>query len=275
MRQSAACNIAHPSFYSLLSSTSITSYGGDTIHRFFVASTDIQNNIVTLTGDNAAHGAVLRLRLGEAIVACCPSGVDHYSRVVSAGKNEIQAEITHSAPNAAEPPVFITLYQALPKGDKMGEIVEKCVELGVSAVVPVVTARCVARPADSGNKAARWRRIAESAAKQSGRGLIPSVSDPIALVDAFALAKAHDSAFVCLETEDKFSMKDFAKSLSASVRSIGLFVGPEGGFDDKEAALFATQAIRAVTLGRRILRTETAAAAAIAIILYELEGSLL
>jgi len=212
--------------------------------------------------------------VGEEIIACCPSGIDHYSRISSVSKAEIRAEITHSAPNAAEPPVAITLYQALPKGDKMGEIVERCVELGVSAVVPVVTARCVARPSDGGNKAARWRRIAESAAKQSGRGIIPSVGGLVTLADAITLSKAHDAAFVCLETEGKFSMKDFAKSLPTAVRSIGLFVGPEGGFDSNEAVLFATQSIPAVTLGRRILRTETAAAAAIAIILYELENVL-
>ena len=228
---------------------------------------------MVLTGDNAAHGAVLRLRLGEEIVACCPNGIDHYSRVLSVSKGEICAEVTRSMPNAAEPPVLITLYQALPKGDKMSEIVEKCVELGVSAIVPVITARCVARPPDSSNKVARWRRIAESAAKQSGRGLIPHVSNHIALSDAVAPAKTHDAALVCLETEVKLGIKDFMQSLPP-IKSIGLFVGPEGGFDGNEAAMFAEQAIRAVTLGRRILRTETAAAAAIANILYELESVL-
>jgi len=243
------------------------------IHRFFINSENISDNIVTLTGDNAAHGLVLRLRVGEEIVACYGDEcLDYFCRVVSVSKNEIRAEILRREYNFANPAISITLYQALPKGDKMSEIVEKCVEIGVSMVVPMVTARCVARPTDRENsKRARWQKIAESAAAQSGRGAIPNVSGVLPFADALTQAKMHDTAVACLETEDKLGLKGFLSSLPQPVGSIGVFVGPEGGFTDEEAAMLKEHGIATVTLGRRILRTETAGAVAVANILYEMD----
>lgn len=234
---------------------------------------NIEGDEIVLTGENAAHGAVLRLTAGEEIVACDQDGIDHFCLVSTISKGEIRAKVCQSKKNIAEAQVDITLYQALTKGDKMAEIVEKCVELGVSSIVPVVTARCVARSSsrDSG-KTNRWQKIAESAAKQSGRGKIPKIGGVLTLDEAISHAKG--TCFFCYELEDKLSLPAFLKALPKEADAISFFIGPEGGFAAEEAAKFKAQGFAAVSLGRRILRTETAGPAVAANIMYQLDGEL-
>ena len=243
------------------------------IHRFFADNLDIAGGKITLTGENAAHAAVLRLKVGEEIIVCDCKACDYHCLVDSMAKDEVRVKVVDIKANTAEPSVLVTIFQGLPKGDKMEEIVEKCVELGVYRIVPIVTARCVAKssPRDA-KKAARWQKIAEAAAKQSQRGILPQVSGLLKFDEALQLANEHDVAFVCYELEDKLMLKNLLKFLPNKITSLAFFIGPEGGFTDEEAAKFAENNITIASLGRRILRTETAGAAVLANVLYEMEG---
>jgi 16S rRNA (uracil1498-N3)-methyltransferase len=243
------------------------------VHRFFANNLDINDGKIVLVGDNARHAIVLRLDIGEEIVVCDGKANDHYCVVDLISKDEVHAKVVRSETNAAEPPIFITLFQGLPKGDKMDEIVEKCVELGISRIVPVVTARCITKPSPRDNKkSARWQKIAEAAAKQSRRGIIPEISSVLKFDDALQSAKNHDAVFACYELEDKLILKNLLKTLPDKITSLAFFVGPEGGFSENEVAKFTASNIATVSLGQRIMRTETAGAAVLANILYELEG---
>jgi len=244
------------------------------IHRFFIDNAKTMNEDVLLTGQNAAHANVLRLNIGEGIVVCDGRGWDYYCAVIAISRDEVRVRITHSEENTVEPSVAVTLFQALPKGDKMDDIVERCVELGITSIVPVVTARCIARPSSrDAKKTERWRKIALSAAKQSHRGIIPHVAGAMSLDKAIMSAKGHGAAFVCYEMADKLSLKDFLQVLPSDITSLAYFIGPEGGFAPDEIIKFAENSIPAVSLGRRILRTQTAASAVLANVVYELEAA--
>jgi len=235
------------------------------MHRFFVNKEDISGDCVILSGENANHAAVLRLNAGEESVACDGAGTDYFCAAAEKGGNV--GKILRIAANLAEPPLAITLFQALPKGDKLAEIVEKCVEAGAAAIVPVATARCIAKPSGRDDKkTARLRKIAEAAAKQSGRGVIPHVGGIMPFKEAVAAAKNHSIALVCYENEKQRTAADFLKNMGKAA-SLALFIGPEGGFAPEEAAMFSAANITAITLGPRILRTENAGMAAIANIL--------
>ena len=209
--------------------------------------------------------------MGEHIVLCDQAGLDYFCVVTQIEKSKVHCKITSSQKNAAEPSVRVHLFQALPKADKMAEIIEKCVELGIDGITPVVAARCVAKPSPrENNKTERGQKIAEAAAKQSGRGKIPKINAPIALDEAIRLAKTHGASFVCYELEKDLHLKDFLRK-TGDINNLAFFIGPEGGFTGAEAALFKQNAIPAVTLGPRILRTQTAGPAVLANILYELE----
>ena len=233
---------------------------------------NIVDGEIILTDENAAHAFVLRLKIGEKIVVCDGKACDYHCIVDSIAKDQVHVKITNSVANAAEPPVFVTLFQGLPKGDKMEEIVEKCVELGISRIVPVVTARCVAKSSSRDTKKAmRWQKIGEAAAKQSQRGILPQVSEILRFDEALQLAKECNIVFACYELEDKLMLKGLLKALPKEITSLAFFIGPEGGFTNEEAAQFAENNIVTVSLGQRILRTETAGAAVLANVLYELE----
>jgi len=242
-------------------------------HRFFVDNKDIAGEEIVLAGENAAHAAVLRLAIGEEIVVCDGAGMDYHCVVTSCGKTQTKAEVVRMLPNPAEPPIAITLYQALPKTGKMDEIVDKCTQLGVSHIVPVISARCVSKTSDrDAKKIERWQKIARSAASQSGRGCIPTIGDVMMLETALQQAKTHDAAFICYEAEEKYSLKTYLRSMPQGLPSIAFFIGPEGGFDDIEVAIFKECGITTLSLGSRILRTELAGTVVIANILYERNG---
>ena len=166
-----------------------------------------------------------------------------------------------------EPDVFVTLYQALPKGDKMDYIVQKCVELGVGRIVPVMTARCVSRPDEKSlkKKTARWRKIAAQAAMQSRRGIIPEVGECVSLKQAAMLTRENDKTVFFYELGGE-SVKDI---LAEKPKTVGMFIGSEGGFEEAEAELVLSNGGVAATLGKRILRAETAPLAALSIIMYQ------
>jgi len=234
-------------------------------HRFFVDGKYIVGEKIALIGDNAAHAAVLRLAIGEEIVICDGNAMDYHCVVAACGKLETKAKILHKMPNIAELPIAITLYQALPKTGRMDDIVNDCTQLGVSHIVPILTARCMAKTSDRDvKKIARWQKIAQSAASQSGRGRIPHINDVMLLEAALEDAKKHGSIFVCYENEEKLALKAFLADMPEDLSSIAFFIGSEGGFADDEIAKFKESGVAVVSLGPRILRTELAGAVVLA-----------
>ncbi|MCL2349953.1 MAG: 16S rRNA (uracil(1498)-N(3))-methyltransferase [Defluviitaleaceae bacterium] len=240
------------------------------MHRFFIQQENIGGDEIVLDGDNAAHVAVLRLRIGEEIVAAVSGGGQDYHAVVdSLSKNKVTAKITGIMKNISEMPIDITLFQALPKGNKMGEIIEHVVELGINNIVPIATARCVT---GAEGKTARWQKIAESAAKLSHRGRIPHINGILTLKEALASAKSFDAVFACYELEKTKYLAQYLQNLDMSkIKAMAFFIGPEGGFASEEIALFEQSSIPALSLGNRILRTQSAAAMVMASINFHLQ----
>lgn len=229
--------------------------------RFFTGP--LEGPTALLTGEDAAHiSRSLRLRPGEEITLCDGRGTDYEGRICSTGET-VEVEILSRRPSVAEPGVQITLYQACPKGDKMETIIQKSVELGVSAIVPVLTERCVSRPdrAAMAKKLPRYQKIALEAAKQSGRGIIPAVHPLLTLREA--AERVSGSSLVLYEKGGE----RLCNLISGHETEINLFVGSEGGFSPEEIALLGEKGIRPATLGSRILRCETAPVCGLAVVL--------
>lgn len=236
--------------------------------RFFIDYTPEERALVT--GADARHIALsLRMKLGDELVLT-NSGVDYYCRIESITPETVSLVVKESKPCEAEPSVNLTLYQAMPKADKLETIVQKAVELGACRVVPVLTHRCISRPkqSDFEKKRVRLEKIALEAAKQSGRGVVPEISPIMSLEQALEDMKNSDCALMCYENGGKrFSQIDLPKN-----GSISLLVGSEGGFDFEEAQKAIDSGVTSIWLGKRILRCETAPLAAISIIMHMTEN---
>lgn len=233
--------------------------------RFFTNEID-KGNII-LTGSDANHiGRSLRMKKGEEITVCC-NGTDYNCIINSITPDIVYLDLVSENPCAAEPSVDVTLFQAVPKMDKLEYIIQKSVELGVSRIVPVLTRRCVSRPdeKDFAKKLPRLQKIAEQAAKQSGRGIIPEVTPIVSYRKALDMMQELDSTIILYEEQGgcKFSEVDFD-----GVNTIGLVVGSEGGFDSGEAEDAVKNGAVRVWLGKRILRCETAPITAMSILMF-------
>lgn len=235
--------------------------------RFFTE--DIAGDTARITGEDVRHlSRVLRLRAGDTVEICDGAGTDYTGVITAVGQDEVTCALSGAHPSPTEPRCRVTLFQALPKTGKMEVIVQKCVELGVAAVTPVVTERCVAVPTrDFENKRVRYQRVAAEAAKQSRRGIIPPVSGvlPLRQVDF----SRFDTVLAAYEEERTTSLK--AALTGGAGESIALIIGPEGGLESEEVAWLTAVGAVSVSLGPRILRTETAGMAMLAQVLYELE----
>lgn len=231
--------------------------------RFFSGEAPFENSI-NLYGDDARHiGRSLRMRLGDVITVCYDK-VDYSCRILKISDEVINLEVIDESPSL-EPDIELTLYQAVPKLDKLELIVQKATELGAVRIVPVMTARCVSRPDSKqfAKKRERLERIALEAAKQSGRGIIPEVMDIITLDECIDQMKGLDLGLICYEKGGKpLNSFNYPKG-----GKIGVLIGSEGGFDEKEAKMCADAGISPVWLGARILRCETAPISAISIIM--------
>ncbi len=231
------------------------------MHRFFCEKSAIEQNIATLSREEAAHmGRVLRLRVGDEVELC--TGEENFcARILSLSDAGATLEVTTPLPSR-ESGVRITLYQGLPKADKMELIVQKATELGVHAVCPVVFSRCDVKLDEKSakKKVERWQKIAVEAAKQCGRAHVPEVMQPIRAAELAKRAAAHELA-LCPWEEGGVG---FAGALSKKPRELAIIIGPEGGIDKSEIALLQGAGVQVVTLGARILRTETAAISSIA-----------
>ena len=235
--------------------------------RFFVET--FLKESPALTGENARHAVKsLRLRPGESLTVCDKDGFDHLCEVEAVTQQgEVRLIERACAKNQSEPSVFVTLYQGLPKGDKMELIVQKAVELGVCAIVPVHMERCVSRPDEKAlsKKGERWQKIAEEAAKQSGRGVIPRVCPALTLKAAAQRAAGDDLTLTCFEGGG-----ERLQSIGyENVKSISVFIGPEGGLEETEVSLLKENGAVTVTLGPRILRTETAPLMLLSVLMYQ------
>ena len=220
-----------------------------------------------ITGENAVHiEKSLRMKIGEALTLVDSEGMQ-YSCVIeniSGDGVEVKAEKKIRCEN--EPDVYITLYQALPKGDKMDFIIQKAVELGVSSIVPFVSARCISRPDEksAAKKVQRWNKIALQAAQQSRRGIIPKVMPVTTFSEAAASLNENDCNIIFYECGGERA----GNIINRHFDRINIFIGSEGGFEKSETDKIISKGGTAATLGKRVLRAETAPLAALAIIMY-------
>ena len=238
--------------------------------KFFVEKKHIQENCILLSKEDSKHvKTVLRGKIGDELTVCDGEGSDYHCSI-SALEELVAVHIRTKTLCEAEPRRKITLYQGLPKADKMEFIIQKCIELGVERIVAVSTERSIVKlDKKEEKKIERWQKIAEAAAKQSGRGKIPEIGESVLnFMEALQEAKDLDGAVIPYEKECERGLKAFAEGFHGE--SIGIFIGPEGGFSGKEIHLALDSEVLPVTLGKRILRTETAGMTTIAILLHEL-----
>ena len=241
--------------------------------RFFVDKNNIEENRILICGADAHHIArSLRMAEGDEAVVCDGSSSEYRCNLTRIRDEECECQIIETVKSEAESPVRITLCMAYPKGDKLETVIQKAVELGCDKIVPFESSRCIKRPkAEKAEKqTARLQRIAEEAAKQCGRARIPLVTQPMSFKQMLEEAKQSDLSLICYENEDGFSIKDALKN-EKSVSSIAIIVGAEGGFAQDEIVLACEAGAKSITLGKRILRCETAPLFALTAICYELE----
>jgi 16S rRNA (uracil1498-N3)-methyltransferase len=245
--------------------------------QFFVDKTQVNEEagLVFITGADVNHIChVLRMRVGEQFyVTDGESGGKYLCALKEASEDQVTCDILRNIEESSELPCEITLYQGLPKADKMELIIQKAVELGVHRIVPVSTKRSIVKLDDkkAGAKISRWQGIAEAAAKQSKRDVIPQIGDVMTLKAALAEAADFDVSMMPYENAEGMA---FTRKLLDEIRPgqrIAIFIGPEGGFDESEVEAALSQGTQPVTLGRRILRTETAGLAMLSMLVYVLE----
>lgn len=245
------------------------------MYHFFVSPDQIGESRIVIRGKDVNHiKNVLRMKPGEPVLISNGIDRDYHCEIESVTSEEVTASILSVDEEGTELPARLYLFQGLPKSDKMELIVQKAVELGVYQVIPVATKRAVVKldAKKEEAKVKRWNSIAESAAKQSKRIIIPEVTGVMTLPEAFAFAGNLDVNLIPFEHAE--GMEGTRKEL-ARIKpgmSVGIFIGPEGGFEDGEIEAASAVDIRPVTLGKRILRTETAGLAMLSILMFQLES---
>ncbi len=251
------------------------------MYHFFVEPCQISEKQIVIIGEDVNHiKNVLRLKPGEEIsISNGIDGRDYHCGIASVSDAEVICELRFIKEDAVELPSKVYLFQGLPKGDKMELIIQKMVELGVYEIIPVAMKRCVVKLDDkkAKSKIARWQGISEAAAKQSKRGIVPKIQDVMTYKQALQYATDMDVKLVPYEMEESLDgatgmagTKKIISNLQPNQR-IAIFIGPEGGFDEQEIAQAIEMGMQPITLGKRILRTETAGLTAMAWIMYQLE----
>lgn len=239
--------------------------------KFFVDA--VTGSELLLDGEDARHiNRSLRMRVGDTLMLSDGTGTDYGCAITEMSRETVRLSVCYSQPAESEPTLAVTLYQGVPKGDKMEDIIQKAVELGVTRIVPVLTKRCVSRPdaKSAGKKNQRYQKIALEAAKQSGRGIIPSVQ-PMTDFRQAVRAASEEIKILFYEgggTPLTHILHDCPKPASAAI-----FIGPEGGFEREEAEAICAAGGVTATLGKRILRTQTAPVAALSALML-LTGNL-
>lgn len=236
--------------------------------KFFVSPSDLNANFLVLTGENAAHAKVLRLKNGDAVTVCDGIGTDFSCIVSDVSPGQISLVVQSKAPSAAEPPVFCSVYMAFAKADKFEHVIQKATEIGACEIVAFPSDRCVSRPDEKSlaKKLERWQKIAASAAEQSGRGRIPQVIVLNSFEEAIRRAAACDLALFPYENEQKLSLCSAIGN--ADFQTVSIVTGPEGGFSPEEVLAAQQYQMKICTLGPRILRCETAPLCALSAVLF-------
>lgn len=244
------------------------------MHHFFVNPKAVGEKIITITGTDVNHiKNVLRMKDGEEILISDGRGHDFFCEIKSLTEQEIVAEIKDKIFEGTELSCEFYLFQGLPKSDKMEMIIQKAVELGVTEVIPVQTKRAVVKldAKKEEKKLERWRAISESAAKQSRRGIIPRVNHVMTFLEALKYSEKFDINMIPYENfKDMTETKKVLNQIIPNMK-VGIFIGPEGGFEKSEIELALQWGVNRITLGRRILRTETAGMAILSVLMFQLE----
>jgi len=238
--------------------------------RFFVSPDEVQNDSILLTGENAAHGRVLRLKAGERILVCDGNGKEYLCQIDSVDSVQIQTSVLEAKCSSSEPGAFVSIYMAFPKADKLEHVIQKATELGAGEIVAFPSERCVSKPDEKSlkKKLERWQKIAASAAEQSGRGRIPQVVVLGSYREALERGSAADKAILFYENEQATTLRMALEQ--GQYQTVALLTGPEGGLEEKEVKLARDAGFSICTLGRRILRCETAPLCALSALMYHL-----
>lgn len=236
--------------------------------RFFVDREAFLSEVPILTGENGKHAAVLRLKAGEQVILCDGEGQERLCAIRSSASSGTVLEAGEPYASLAEPGVRVSVYMAYPKADKLEHVIQKATELGAAEIVAFPSARCVSRPEEKslGKKRERWQRIAQSAAEQSGRGRIPEVILLGSWQEALARAKNADVGILFYENEHALTLSQAMNG--GPYASISLLSGPEGGLEEREVEEARSAGLTVCTLGRRILRCETAPLCALSAVMY-------
>ena len=242
--------------------------------HFFVTSAQIAGDTLTILGDDVNHMKnVLRMRSGEAFTAADENGMFYRCEIDELDKVQVTAKILWKEEGSSELSSKIYLFQGLPKSDKMELIIQKAVELGAYEIVPVSTKRAIVKldAKKEASKLKRWQAIAEGAAKQSGRMLVPQIHELMTFSEALQMAKTLDINVIPYECAKGMNgTREIFGSIKPG-KSVGIFIGPEGGFEESEVEKAKEAGVHPVTLGKRILRTETAGLTTLSILMYLLE----
>ena len=234
--------------------------------RFFISPEELSGEKITLTGENAKHARVLRLKQGEELLVCDGRGEECLCRVLS--PEDLTLEVMQRRPSSSEAAVEVSVYMAFPKADKLEHVIQKATELGAREIVAFPSERCVSRPDEKSlkKKLERWQKIAASAAEQSGRGVIPQVIVLGSYADALQRAAKADRGLLFYEHEDTVTLHDALSA--ASWKTVSLLTGPEGGLEEREVQQALDAGLTVCTLGKRILRCETAPLCALSAVMY-------
>lgn len=236
--------------------------------RFFVPKQEIGSSFLVLTGENAAHAKVLRLKNGDDVTICDGEGTDYICTVSDVANGQISLVVHSADPSQSEPKVACSVYMAFAKADKFEHVIQKATELGAAELVCFPSVRCVSRPDEKSlvKKLDRWQKIAASAAEQSRRGRIPQVIALPSYSSALKRAAEADLAVCFYENEEQLTFR--AAIEAAPFRTASILTGPEGGFESEEVRQAAEAGLKICTLGSRILRCETAPLCALSALMY-------
>ena len=236
--------------------------------RFFVKTEEMQPDFMVLTGENAAHAKVLRLKCGEEVLACDGEGIECLCAVSDVSDGQISLVVKHRRESESEAKVRVSVYMAFSKGDKLEHVIQKATELGAFEVVAFPSSRCVSRPDEKSlkKKLERWQKIAVSAAEQCGRGRIPQVVTLNSYTEALNRAAQADKAILFYENEQAVTLRMALEA--GEYGSVSLLTGPEGGLEPAEVEKARAAGLQICTLGKRILRCETAPLCALSAVMY-------
>ena len=237
--------------------------------RFFVAPEELSGEILTLTGENAQHAKVLRLKSGEQALVCDGAGQESLCAIREMSGGEVTLDVLERRQSTTEARVQVSVYMAFPKADKLEHVIQKATELGACEIVAFPSGRCVSRPDDKSlkKKLDRWQKIAASAAEQSGRGRIPQVIVLNSCKEALERAAQADKALMFYEHEEALTLRAALED-GKDYQTVSLLTGPEGGLEEKEVAQARETGLQVCTLGKRILRCETAPLCALSAVMY-------